>query len=129
MIARTTLLQRSLTALKAEGYHAEKVRRWRGSQRTSHRLFHFIDLLAFRADQAAPLAVHVTTAARSLGSALPFAPPAALAAWLAAGGRLEVWAWRKLKRRWSVDRRPVTPADVARWGKAQRVLQATSRIA
>ena len=87
-----TPTQRTLAALRADGWCAEVVERWNPHARVRQDLFGGIDILALRG--AETLGVQCTTTGvaervrklRALDT---------LATMLAAGWRVEVWGWRK----------------------------------
>ncbi len=86
---------RTLAALRADGWAAEVVERWHPHARVRHDLFHVPDILAVRGRET--LAVQVT--AGSGVSARVRKPNASTALPLlaAAGWRVEVHGWRRVK--------------------------------
>lgn len=91
-----TPTQRSLAALRSEGYHAQVMERWNPYAKVRVDAFGFGDILAFRAGQPGAVLVQTTSGAnlsarrtKVLGN--PFAHD-----WLKAGNwiRLDGWAKR-----------------------------------
>lgn len=100
----TSPTQRSLARLKAQGWLAQVVERWNQFAKVRQDLFGVIDIVAIgegsiwgiQACAGSSVAARVKKA---------FDEPRLLE-WLHAGGRFEVWGWRKLKtsRRYEVRR-------------------------
>ena len=91
-----TPTQRSVAALRADGYHAQVLERWNPYAKVRVDVFGFGDILAFRAGQPGSVLVQTTSGAnlaarrtKILGN--PFARD-----WLRAGNwiRLDGWAKR-----------------------------------
>ena len=106
-MSKVTPTQRTLARLKKEGCRAGVVERWlayAGSFGVRQDLFGFIDIIALdrqynpmngtgiigiQACAASGLSAHLTKIRRDCGDAA--------LDWLTAGGRIQVWAWRKVK--------------------------------
>jgi hypothetical protein len=118
---------RTLAALRKEGYVAEVVEKRVPKVFILRDFAGCIDVIAFGAGRGI-LGVQATSGggedqgghhAARLAKAV--AEPR-LATWLEAGGRFEVWSWRKAAAtgRWTVRREPVTLADISSRGEAAR---------
>lgn len=111
--------QRSLTRLRQEGYLAAVVERFNPHARVRQDLFGFADVVAVRAvDPPGVLAVQATTASNLAARRTKVAALATVRVWLAAGNRLELWAWAKRgprgrRKLWTLTREPVRLADLA----------------
>jgi hypothetical protein len=116
---RLSPLQRALDRLRAEGYTAGKVRHWSRCRRRREMAVGFIDLLAIRSRPPQILAVRVTGLEEQESRPVPPAALPALRAWLQAGNRFEVWAWTKLRGKWTLHPRVVVPADLGAPGIMQ----------
>ena len=114
----TTPTQRTMKALRDKGYKTGIVERWIMGARVRKDLFGFIDgiairdkeILGWQACAGSGLAAHVTK--------IRDACRLEAQAWLEAGGKIEVWGWRKLKVkrggkavRWTPCVVPITTLD------------------
>jgi hypothetical protein len=99
--------QRSLVYLRSIGYTAAVVERFNQHAGVRQDLFGFVDVLAMRADKQGVLGIQATTASNASKRVGKILSLAAALVWLACGNRIEVWAWRKKKRHWIVDRRVI----------------------
>ena len=107
--------QRTLQALRREGYLAAVAEKWNPHSRTRADLFGFADVLAVR--QGAPvLAVQATSSSNHSARVRKAQAFPALRVWLAAGCAFEVWSWRKSGRRWCCRRQALTPAELGAVG-------------
>lgn len=112
--------QRTLRALRDRGLHVgivERFNRYAGPHGVRQDLFGFIDLVAIDVDSILAIqscgqsfAAHDRKIREECGEKA--------AAWLAAGGALELWGWRKVKRKrggkvmvWSPRVKRYAPAD------------------
>jgi hypothetical protein len=122
---RTSPTQRTLAALRAEGYVAAVVEHWNAHAFVRQDLFGFADVVALRPGEILAVQAcsggggdHAERRAKIVGP--PPAPepgkrrpPVVHArAWLEAGGRIEVWSWRKKLARWVVRREPIVIEDL-----------------
>ena len=110
--------QRALAYCKKQGWEAAIVERWNPYARIRQDLFGFADLVVLRPSEGV-YAVQVTSTGVAERIAKIKAEPRALA-WLRAGGKIEVWGWRKLKVkrggkavRWTMRVEAVTEEDFA----------------
>jgi hypothetical protein len=90
-----TPTSRTLAKLRADGYTAEVVERWNAYTRTRHDLFNIIDVLAVR--QGETLAVQCTAGSCVTARVRKLTASPALPLLAAAGWRVEVWGWRRVK--------------------------------
>lgn len=89
--------QRTMEAMRAAGYDVGVVERWNQYAMIRQDLFNFIDLIAM--GRGGIIAVQATSMAnRSARVAKILAEPKARH-WLSCGGRVQVWAWRKLSKK------------------------------
>lgn len=89
-----TPTQRTLAALRADGWTAGVTERWNQHARVRQDLFGFVDILAMKPGM--PFLGVQACAAASLSARQHkiLAEPRALT-WVQAGGRIEIWAWSK----------------------------------
>ena len=102
---------RSLAVLREMGYTAEVVEQWIPKTRIRRDLFGVIDILAFHKEHGI-LGVQATTGSHHANRAVKARQEPRLLAWLAAGGRFEVWSWsmrgkRGEPKRWTMRRERV----------------------
>ena len=91
--------ERSLKALRADGYTAAVVEKWNPHMKIRHDLFGFIDILAIRGDET--LAVQATSGSNVSKRVTKIAEHENVAAVREAGWRIVVHGWRKnSKGRW-----------------------------
>jgi hypothetical protein len=115
-MSKTSPTQRTLAALKAEGFTAAIVEKWNPHARIRQDLFGIGDVLAIRPGEL-PLLVQCTAGschAARVGKAIA---TRALSVWLLANGRFEIWSWAKRGPRgkakvWTCRRQPLTLLDV-----------------
>jgi hypothetical protein len=90
---------RTLDALRRAGILAAVVERWNPHAKIRQDLFGFVDLVAV--DEALPgvLAIQATSQSNAASRVAKVLEEPRAAVWLAAGNRVQVWGWRKLKRR------------------------------
>lgn len=88
---------RTLTMLRADGWTAEVVERWNPHARVRHDLFNVADILAVRGVET--LAVQVTAGSGVSARVRKLTASSALPLLAAAGWRIEVHGWRKVKVR------------------------------
>ena len=86
---------RTLAALRADGWAAEMVERWNPHARVRHDLFNIVDILAVRGKET--LAVQVTAGSGVSARVHKLETSSALPLLAAAGWRVEVHGWRKVK--------------------------------
>ena len=86
---------RTLGVLRAEGWTAEVVERWNPHARVRHDLFNVADILAVRGRET--LAVQVTVGSGVSARVAKLRASPALPLLAAAGWRVEVHGWRKVK--------------------------------
>ena len=89
--------QRTLVALRAEGWTAEVVERWNPHARVRHDLFNIVDILAVRGTQT--LAVQTTAGSGVSPRIIKLRASSTLPLLLGAGWRIEVHGWRRVKVR------------------------------
>ena len=92
-----TPTQRTLAALRREGYTAEVVERWNPHARVRHDLFGIVDILAIRAGET--LAVQTTAGSGVSARVAKLNASPALPLLTAAGWRVQVHGWRRVKRK------------------------------
>ena len=93
--------ERSLKALRADGWLCQVVEKWNPHSRTRLDLFGFVDILALRGGET--LAVQATSRSNVSIRANKIAEHENVAAVRKAGWRLEVWGWSKNSAgRWDV---------------------------
>jgi hypothetical protein len=78
------------------------VERWIERQRIRVDCFHFADILAARAVDRRIVLVHATSPGNVSARVAKIKGKAEAAAWLKAGGEIEVWGWNKRRNRWQV---------------------------
>lgn len=88
---------RTLATLRADGWTAEVVERWNPHARVRHDLFNIADILAVRGRET--LAVQVTAGSGVSARVRKLTASPALPLLAAAGWRVEVHGWRKVKVR------------------------------
>jgi len=91
--------QRTLAALKKQGYTVGMVERFipiPGGHGKRHDLFGFIDIIAIKEGEI--LGVQSCGSGFSEHDKKILSEPKAVE-WLKAGGKLELWAWRKIKQK------------------------------
>lgn len=108
----TSPTARSLALLRALGMRAEVVERWNPHSKTRHDLFGFADLLAL--GQGSILAVQATSSANLSARMRKMEGLDALFDWLAAGGRVEAWGWKRRQGRWMVRRAVLARVESSR---------------
>ena len=90
-----TPTERTLATLRADGWTAEVVERWNPHARVRHDLFNIADILAVRGRET--LAVQVTAGSGVSARLRKLTASAALPLLHAAGWRVEVHGWRRVK--------------------------------
>jgi len=91
----TSATQRTLAALREDGYYAEKIEYW--NPHTRHRIdfLGFLDIVALRAPES-PLGVQSAAGTSETATHLrKIAQEPRAELWLDCGCRIEIWAWRK----------------------------------
>ena len=91
--------QRTLAALRAQGYTAEVVERFNHFAKVRHDLFGFIDVLAIRENEV--LGVQACAGSSASARVKKIEEHDNLSAVRKAGIRIEVHAWRKLVSGWA----------------------------
>jgi hypothetical protein len=128
--------QRTLKALKEEGYRCGIVERFVGPLNIRVDLFHIIDIIAIRPGEvlsmdSGEVRPGEIVGVQSCGSAysehyrkLTEEHADASRDWIAAGGRLELWGWRKVKVKrggkamvWAPRRAEITYNDLRAQGQ------------
>jgi hypothetical protein len=109
----TSPTARSLGECRRLGWTAQVVERWNPHSKTRLDLFGGVDILALDGLPGC-LGIQATTTAHAAAREAKLRAEPRMAAWLAAGNRLEVWAWAKLGARgkrklWTLTRRPLEP--------------------
>lgn len=94
-----TPTQRTLAALRADGWLPAIVEKWNPHARIRQDLYGFIDLLAIRDGET--LAIQCCAGSSAAARISKITDHENLAAVRKAGWRIEVWAWRKLKSGWA----------------------------
>ena len=90
-----TPTQRTLAALRADGYTAEVVEHWNPHARVRHDLFGIVDILAVRGRET--LAVQTTAGSGVSARIAKLTASPALPLLAAAGWRVQVHGWRRVK--------------------------------
>jgi hypothetical protein len=86
--------QRTLAALRKQGFTAYVVEKWNPHARIRQDLFGFIDILAMKPCE--PLLAVQATSTGNISSRLTKIADTALSQdWISTGNRLEVWGWAK----------------------------------
>jgi hypothetical protein len=88
--------QRTLAALRANGWHAEIVERWIPGANIRKDLWGFADIFCLR-NGSCPLAVQCTSASNVAARVKKITESPLLPMVRAANIAIEVWGWRKLK--------------------------------
>lgn len=90
--------QRTLKALRAEGYMTEVVERWNPHANIRQDLFGWIDIIAIKPGEI--LAVQATSGSNHFArvTKLRKERQEQVTEWLAAGGLAEVWSWKSKQR-------------------------------
>lgn len=110
--------QRTLAALRQEGCTAAVVERWNqfaGPKGIRQDLFGFVDIIAIYPDERGITAVQATGPNGHADHRRKILECEHAPTWLAAGGRIELWSWRKML--------------VKKGGKAQRWVPRMEEIA
>lgn len=99
-----TPTQRTLKALRAEGYKCAIVEKWNPHARIRQDLFGIIDIIALDTLTVPGISAPSIIGVQSTGTAFAEHERKLLEEkreeclnWLRAGGRLQLWGWRKLK--------------------------------
>jgi hypothetical protein len=111
----STPTQRTLKALRLDGYTAEVVEKWIPMTRQRKDLFGVIDILAMRPGEI--LGVQTTSGSNLSARLAKARAEPRLAAWLAAGGKFVVHGWAKRGKRgerklWQVRTETITAGDM-----------------
>jgi hypothetical protein len=104
---------RTLALLRRCRYTADVVERYLHHARRKRDFLGFADVLAVRRGEPGTLAIQASTLAHVRDRLDRCRSRPELAAWLAAGNRLEVWGWFKRAGRWKVKRVEVRGEDLA----------------
>lgn len=101
-----------MTALRAAGYTCAVVEKWNMHAKIRQDLFGFIDIVAMRSDI---IGVQATTMAHNADHLDKIIAEPRARLWLLAGGRIQLWSWRKLVKKfdrklWHADVMEVTLA-------------------
>lgn len=104
-MSKTSPTQRTLAALRKDGWTAQVVERWNAFAKVRIDLFGVIDVLAIKPGIGI-LGVQATSGSNLAARMTKSADSDLLRLWSQAGGLYEVWAWRKLKRsgKWEATR-------------------------
>jgi len=99
--------QRTLAALRADGWVAQVVEHWNAFARIRQDLWGCIDVLAMREGRI--LGVQATSGTNVQARMKKSMAEPRLKIWLSAGGEFEVWGWRKVgkkgkRKTWQVRR-------------------------
>lgn len=118
MTKKRTPTSRTLEKLRRLGYRADVVERWMHATKQRKDVFGFGDVLACGEHI---LLVQATSTGNMSSRFSKIVNECADAArdWLASGGRIEVWGWRKYakpieRKYWRVTRREVTLGDLTK---------------
>lgn len=95
----TSPTQRTLAALRADGWLPAIVEKWNPHARIRQDLYGFIDILAVRDGET--LAIQACSGSSTSARVDKITNHENLSAVRKAGWRIEVWAWRKLKAGWA----------------------------
>jgi hypothetical protein len=103
---------RTLALLRSCHFTADVVERYLHHARRKRDFLGIADVLAVRRGEPGTLAIQATTLAHVRDRLERVRHRPELAAWLAAGNRLEVWGWYKRAGHWSVKRVQVRAGDL-----------------
>ena len=98
-MTKTSPTQRTMKALREDGWTVAIVEKWNPHARIRQDLFGFIDLLAVKPGRT--LAVQACAGASSAARVTKIAESALVGAVREANWEIQVWAWRKLKSGWA----------------------------
>jgi hypothetical protein len=106
--------QRTLALLRKEGYTAQVVERWIPQSRKRLDLFGVIDIVACSQDGI--LGIQATSGTNVPARVKKAMSEPRLESWLLAGGKFEVWGWRKTGKKskrklWNVRKVEITLED------------------
>jgi len=135
MAKQTHVTPRSLQVLRACGYHCQVVERIIPGMFIKKDLFGLIDVMAVKADEPGVLGIQVTTRSNVSSHFHKALDLPALKVWLAAGNRLVIHAWGRVKERlkdgswskvgrWKLVERPVTLEILDAMAKASMAQEA-----
>jgi hypothetical protein len=112
-MATATPTARTLALLRRRGWIAAPVERWLAGPGVRQDVWGFGDVLAAHPRERAILLVQATTAGHLAARLAKAQARPELAAWLAAGGAVQVWGWRRCGQRWRVKVVAVRAEDLA----------------
>jgi hypothetical protein len=98
--------------LRRDGYAVAVAERWIPQAGIRKDLFGFADIVAIKAGEPI-LAVQATSADNVAARLTKARSLPELRTWLQAGGRFEVWGWRKIGERWHCRKVAAQAADLA----------------
>jgi hypothetical protein len=108
MADQTKLIRKSVEALREDGYLAERVEHFNYWTQRRHDLFRFADVIGVRPSPRDVLLVQVTHMDRRMDHVRKLQAEGNVGICKAAGIRVELWSWRKLKegkaQRWAAKR-------------------------
>ena len=104
-----TPTQRTLALLRKEGWLCHIAEHWNAYAHIRQDAFGVIDIIALRPGTI--LGIQCTSAANHAARREKMRTSEGAAAWLAAGGKLELWSWgrrgpRGKRKTWQVNREP-----------------------
>src|SRR5262249_12213986 len=102
----------TLDALRRSRFVTETVEKWLPRVNRRRDLFGCIDIIAVDRREPGILAVQATSLAHVTDRLAKAKSKPALAAWLKAGGRFEVWGWARRDGRWEVKIVAVRAGDL-----------------
>jgi hypothetical protein len=103
--------QRSLNALRKEGWRCAVVERWNAYAKVRQDLFGFIDVLAMHAGRTGILGVQATSASNLASRVNKALDSDDLATWLVSGNHFVVHGWEKRKGRYVLVARTIRLND------------------
>jgi len=107
---KTSPTARTLAELRKQGHVAQVTERWNQWAKRRIDLFGFIDVVALRPGEI--LGIQSTTSDNHAARRSKIAETDGARAWLDAGGRIEIWSWRKAGRFWIYRREPISADGV-----------------
>jgi hypothetical protein len=104
--------KRTLALLRKQGYVVEVVEKRVPGCLVSRDLFGIADVLAVHPEQGIVLLIQATTADHFANRLRRVQEQSVLPSLLAAGVRVEIWAWAKRAGQWHVRREALQPGDL-----------------
>lgn len=105
-------MSRTLKLMRERGYYTNIVERTIPYRFIKVDLYNWIDAVSVRMNDHGVMGIQVTSGSNFSARLKKAKGNGALLAWLTSGGRLVLHGWRKLKGKWEVRERELTPEDV-----------------